>query len=100
MKIKVSNKAKEMIQKTIDEKNITEPNIRIYISGIGWGGPTFGIALDEQKDNDFLEEKDGIKYLVEEELIQKYGGFEIDYSNGWLYRGFHVRPNSGGSFCS
>jgi len=35
MKIKVSNKAKEMIQKTIDEKNITEPNIRIYISGIG-----------------------------------------------------------------
>lgn len=35
MKIKVSDKAKEMIKKTIDEKNIIEPNIRIYISGIG-----------------------------------------------------------------
>lgn len=35
MKIKISDIAKEMIKKTVEDKKINNPNIRIYISGMG-----------------------------------------------------------------
>lgn len=99
MNINVTKEAKDMIKKTLEDKNVTNPVVRIYMAGFGWGGPNFGIALDEQKDNDFNIEDEGINYVVEDELIKKYGGFEVDYSTGWLYKGFKVRASYGGSSC-
>lgn len=100
MKINITDSAKKMIEKTLEKENIEKANIRIYIQGMGWGGPTFGIALDEQKENDYVEPKDSINYVVEKELLDRFGGFEIDYSNSFLYKGFRIRVAQGGSTCS
>jgi Fe-S cluster assembly iron-binding protein IscA len=35
MNINITDKAKEMIKKTIGNQNITDPVIRIYIAGLG-----------------------------------------------------------------
>ncbi len=35
MNIKITDKAKEMIRETIDKKGVSDPVIRIYISGFG-----------------------------------------------------------------
>lgn len=99
MNINITDKAKEMIKKTLDDKKIENPVIRVYIAGMGWGGPSFGIALDEQKQNDQSVENDGVNYVVEDDLINRYGGFDIDYSNNWLSKGFRVSPSRGGSSC-
>lgn len=99
MNINITDKAKEMIKKTLNDKKINDPVIRIYIAGIGWGGPSFGIALDEQKENDLVVEDDGINYVVEDDLVSKYGGFSVDYSTNWLHKGFTVKPSYGGSNC-
>lgn len=42
---------------------------------------------------------DGINYVVEDELIDRYGGFVVDYSTNWLYKGFKVSASHGGSSC-
>lgn len=99
MKIMITDKAKDMINKTLNEKDIKESNVRLYIKGVGWGGPTFGIALDEQKPVDYNEKIENINYIVEKDLLEKYGGFKIDYTNGWLYKGFKIMPMNGGSSC-
>lgn len=100
MKISVTDKASEMIKKSIKDKEIKDTNVRIYISGMGWGGPTFGIALDEQKANDFAQIYEDINYIVEKDLIEQFGSFEIDFVKGFLSKGFQVRPKVGGSNCS
>ena len=99
MNIKITDKAKEMIRETIDKKGVSDPVIRIYIAGFGWGGPNFGIVLDEQKENDYKVKEDDISYVVEKDLIKKYGGFIVDYSKTWLYKGFRVQAQYGGSGC-
>ena len=99
MNIKITSEAKKMIQKTLNDKDVTNPVVRIYAAGFGWGGPTFGIALDEQKENDYVVKEDGVNYVTEKELIDKYGSFVVDYSNGWLYKGFKIQPSYGGSSC-
>ena len=52
MNINVTNKALNEIKKVLKEKKSTSKKIRIFLAGIGWGGPTFNLALDEQKEND------------------------------------------------
>ena len=35
MKIMITDKAKDMINKTLNEKDIKESNVRLYIKGVG-----------------------------------------------------------------
>ncbi len=95
MNINVTNKALNEIKKVLKEKNTTSKKIRIFLAGIGWGGPTFNLALDEQKENDKIYSEDSIDFIADESLIDQYSGFKIDYSNFFLQRGFLVYPYSG-----
>jgi len=95
MNIKVTNKALDEIKKVLTEKNTTSNKIRIFLAGIGWGGPKFNLALDEQKENDEIYSEDTVNFVADKNLIDQYTGFKIDYSSFFLQRGFLVHPYSG-----
>jgi len=95
MNINVTNKALKEIKKVLEEKNTTSKKIRIFLAGIGWGGPTFNLALDEQKENDKIYSENNVDFIADRSLIDQYEGFKIDYSNFFLQRGFSVHPYSG-----
>ena len=95
MKIKVTNKALDEIKKVIKNNNATSKKIRIFLAGIGWGGPKFNLALDEQKENDEIYSEDSVNFVADKNLIDQYKGFKIDYSSFFLQRGFLVHPYSG-----
>ena len=95
MNINVTNKALNEIKKVLKEKKSTSKKIRIFLAGIGWGGPTFNLALDEQKENDKIYSEDSVDFIADKSLIDQFIGFKIDYSNFFLQRGFLVHPYSG-----
>jgi iron-sulfur cluster assembly protein len=75
--------------------------LRILIKSFGWGGPVFGIALEELKnEEDFSNEINGIHVVVEKEILKQYNGFKIDYLDGWFNKGFRIIPGAGGSSCA
>ena len=86
----------------LEEKyNFTEKdkNIRIFIKGIGWGGPKFGVTLASVKANDLVKEFNGISVIVEKDLLKLYSGFDIDFLDSWIGKDFIVVPSRGGSSC-
>jgi len=95
MNINITKKALVEIKKVFTEKNTTSKKIRIFLAGIGWGGPTFNLALDEQKENDEIYSEDYVDFIADKNLIEQYRGFKIDYSNFFLQRGFSIHPYSG-----
>ena len=95
MNINVTNKALDKIKKVLTEKNTTSKKIRIFLAGIGWGGPKFNLALDEQKENDEIYSEDNVDFIADKSLTDQFSGFKIDYSNFFLQRGFLVHPYSG-----
>ncbi len=95
MNIKITKKALVETKKVLKEKNATSKKIRIFLAGIGWGGPTFNLALDEQKENDEIYSEDSVDFVADKNLIDQHRGFKIDYSNFFLQRGFLVHPYSG-----
>lgn len=98
MKIDVTDNAREELKKLIESKK-TDKSLKIYIAAYGWGGPTFGLALDEQKDGDQIIKTDDFEFIIEDGLSDNYGKFTVEYSNNWLKRGFTVIPDRGGGSC-
>lgn len=92
MKINLTNKAKEELIKIRKEKQTDKP-LRIYIAGYGWGGPSFGIALDEHKDGDLVTQIDDLTFLLEKDFAESFDKFTVDYNDGFLRKGFTVLPN-------
>lgn len=99
MVVDVTPVAAEKLKELLKTKE-TEKYLKLYIAAFGWGGPTFGLALEEPKDNDEIIKTDDFNFVMEKDLIEQYGKFTIDYSDNWLKRGFSVIPDRGGSSCS
>ncbi len=99
MNIEITQLAQEELRKVLESKNNLDRPLRLYIAGMGWGGPTFGIALDEQKEGDEVIKSDGFTFLLDEDMKNNFSDFSIDYSNNWLRRGFQVSAGRGGSSC-
>lgn len=98
MKVKITDIAQKELKKTLESIKNRKP-LRIYVAGYGWGGPSFGLALDELKEGDMKVEVDDYTFLIEEDLAENFGSFTIDYSNNWLRRGFTVIPDRKVSSC-
>lgn len=92
MYIDLTERANEELVKVVNTKK-TEKPFRIFIAGYGWGGPTFGIALDEHKEGDAEAKVGDFTFLLEEGLTESFGKFTIDYSDNWLRKGFTVIPD-------
>lgn len=92
MNIEISNKAQEELKKVLEQKDSKDKLLRIYIAGIGWSGPSFGMALDEPKQDDELTQVGEFKFAVDKDAKENYSGFYVDYSNEWLRRGFRISP--------
>lgn len=92
MKINLTNKAKEELIKIRKEKQTDKP-LRIYIAGYGWGGPSFGIALDEHKDGDLVTQIDDLTFLLEKDFAESFDKFTVDYNDSFLRKGFTVLPD-------
>ena len=98
MVVTLTGDASVELKKVLKAKN-SDKSLRIYIAGYGWGGPTFGIALDEQKEGDSMTVVDDLTFLMESELEEMFNAFTVDYSDNWLRKGFSVIPDGFTSTC-
>ena len=93
MEIKVSAPAKAELEKVIASRKNKPSTLRIFISGYGWGGPSFGLTLDEEKEEDVIVEADDFTFAIEQMVAENYESFVIEYSDNWLRRGFTILPD-------
>ncbi len=98
MIIDLTTKATEELTKIVENKN-TEKPLRMFIAGYGWGGPSFGLALDERKEGDVETRVNDFTFVLEEGLEESFGKFTVDYSDNWLRRGFTVIPDRAAGGC-
>lgn len=90
MKVIADNAAIERLNEILSQYTDKPNTVRIYVAGMGWGGPSFGLALDEQKETDMLDESTGVKFITEKDLFDQYGNFKVES----VGQGFRVIPDS------
>lgn len=76
----VSDEAIKFINDLLEKNDKKGYGIRIYLAGMGCGGPQFGMAFQEKKNEDDNEQKvDGFSFYYDEETQEMLEGSTVDY---------------------
>ena len=87
---KAASRAKALLQ-----QEGTELALRVFVVSGGCTGFQYGMALDEQHDDDFSIEAYGVKVLVDPNSAPYLSGAEIDYVEDIMKSGFSIHnPNA------
>lgn len=92
MNIEVTDLAKKELDEILKTKDDSK-HLKIYVAGHGWGGPSFGMALEEPAEDDLKVEAEGYNFLIGDGLEEIYDKFTVDYSNSMLRKGFIILPS-------
>lgn len=80
--ITISAEASQAVQGIINEKNMGEHALRIYVSARSCSGVQFGIALDKEiNDTDMTVEMKGVKMVVDHQSLDYVRGANVDFVN-------------------
>lgn len=81
--------------------------LRVFVAGMGCGGPQYGMAFEEEKkDEDLVLESEGVTIYVDKGLESFFDGAKIEFQENEHGSGFLItNPNSSagnscGSGCS
>lgn len=91
-----SDNAARKVKSLIEEEGNSNLKLRVYITGGGCAGFSYGFKFDENtKDDDTQVENHGVTLLVDPMSIQYLAGSEVDYSEGLQGSQFIVKnPNA------
>ena len=85
------------------QTNNIDSALRVFLSAGGCSGPSLALALDEQKPTDSSFTLQGLRFLVEKDLMAQCGAIKIDFIEAGSRSGFSIsstNPLPGGGGCS
>jgi iron-sulfur cluster assembly accessory protein len=101
MELKVSALAGEQIANLMNNSDVDAAGIRVFVSGGGCGGMTYGMTYAESiESRDKVLEGDGFKVVVDSVALGYLKGCDIDYVQDGLNASFvfnNVFQSVGGS---
>lgn len=89
MRVDIKKEAVDAIKAIIDEQQDQPKFVRIFVAGLGWSGPSFGLALDDKKPGDLEDDANEVVFVMEQDLYNRFGEISIEYIDG----GFLVRQS-------
>ncbi|MBA3981658.1 MAG: iron-sulfur cluster insertion protein ErpA [Alcanivorax sp.] len=98
--ITLTDRAAAKVRDLRDEEGNPELKLRVYITGGGCSGFSYGFTFDEQaKDDDTRVDNGGVTLLVDAMSIQYLAGSEVDYEQGLMGSRFVIQNPNATSTC-
>ena len=91
-KFLISEEAYKEFKEFLDENEVDNYSIRINLAGFGCSGPAFNISVDEAKEGDVTQKVNDIVFVVEEKLVDEFGGFRLLSTDENEGRGLSLKP--------
>jgi len=93
--IQITEKAFKQIHEIMIEEDTNEA-LRVFVQGGGCSGFQYGFTFDEnQADDDFVIEQNGVRVLVDAASMTYLSGAEIDYKKDLTSAQFVIKnPNA------
>ncbi|MCL2549709.1 MAG: iron-sulfur cluster assembly accessory protein [Methanimicrococcus sp.] len=89
--ISITDAAVTALKDVLKEQNKEDHLLRVFIAGIGCGGPSYGLALEkEAADVDKTVEVGAVKIVYDGELEKTVENLVIDYIDNEMGTGFIV----------
>lgn len=94
--ITITDSAVTKIKEILAEEQNPNLKVRMFVEGGGCSGFSYGFTLDEeQNEDDFVVERDGVTILVDAMSSQYVQGAEVDWTESVQGSSFAIRnPNA------
>lgn len=94
--ISLTESSVSKIKDLLAEENNPNIKLRVFVQGGGCSGMSYGFAFDEeQNEDDFTVEKDGVTLLVDSMSMQYLSEATIDYKEDLMGANFTIKnPNA------
>jgi iron-sulfur cluster insertion protein len=95
-----SDNAANKVKELIDEEGNPELKLRVFVTGGGCSGCSYGCTFDEvQNEDDAVMQKNGVTLLIDPMSYQYLTGAEIDYQEGLEGAQFVIKNPNAQSTC-
>jgi iron-sulfur cluster assembly accessory protein len=92
-----ADKAKDMLE----EKGFADGALRVFVVGGGCSGYQYGMALaNDVEEGDEVIEKNGVRFLVDEESRPLLAGARVDYIDDVMKQGFSINNPNASKSCA
>lgn len=94
--LSVTPSAVEVIRNLLQQRNIPNHSLRVFVSGGGCSGMQYGMAFEETpKEFDKVVAVDGVSLIVDSTSLMYLQGATIDYIDSLMGGGFRIdNPNA------
>jgi len=94
--LQVTPAAVNTIRTLLEQREIPEYVLRVFVSGGGCSGMQYGMAFEEQpKDFDQVVEVDGVRLVIDPTSLMYLQGATIDFIDSLMGGGFRIdNPNA------
>lgn len=94
--INISDSALAVVRKLLEEKNVPDHGLRVFVAGGGCSGLQYGMALEaEPRPYDQVIENDGVKVFIDPTSMMYLSNAVIDYEDSIMGGGFKIdNPNA------
>lgn len=94
--LSVTPAAVSIIKNLLEQRDIPQHALRVFVTGGGCSGLQYGMAFQESPEmGDTVVSRDGVRLLVDPNSIQYLRGATIDYVDSLIGGGFRIdNPNA------
>ncbi len=97
--ISITESALNMVRNLLEQKEVPDHGLRVFVSGGGCSGMQYGMALEaEPRSYDHIIENSGVKVFVDPTSMMYLNNATIDYEDSIMGGGFKIdNPNAASS---
>lgn len=96
----VTSAAADVIRNLLEQRQIPNHALRVFVSGGGCSGMQYGMAFEESpKDFDRVVETDGVRLIVDPTSLMYLEGAVIDFVDSLMGGGFRIENPNAVSSC-
>lgn len=94
--ITLTDAATARVRRLLEERNLPDHALRVFVSGGGCSGLQYGMALEGQpRDTDARYAFDGVQVVIDPMSLEYLSGATIDYLDDVMGGGFKIEnPNA------
>ncbi len=98
--LSITPAAVEVIRNLLQQRNIPNHSLRVFVSGGGCSGMQYGMAFEESpKEFDKVVAMDGVSLIVDSTSLMYLQGASIDYVDSLMGGGFRIENPNAVSSC-
>jgi len=98
--IAVSSAAVDKVRNLLQERNLPNHGLRVFVSGGGCSGMQYGMALEgSAREFDSVVETGGVRLFIDPTSMMYLAGAQIDYVDNLMGGGFRIENPNAVSTC-